>query len=61
LRNAKFPPYMNCLHKAVSCFHSGAAVPELRDASKPIAFDERGRPLFGPRGFVIRWPGRPDR
>jgi hypothetical protein len=52
---------MNCLHKAVSCFHSGAAVPELRDASKPIAFDERGRPLFGPRGFVIRWPGRPDR
>jgi hypothetical protein len=26
---------------------------ELRDVSKPIAFDERGNSLYAPRGFVI--------
>jgi hypothetical protein len=29
---------------------------ELRDVSKPIAYDEKGRPLYAPRGFVIAWP-----
>jgi hypothetical protein len=24
--------------------------------SKPIAYDEKGRPLYAPRGFVIAWP-----
>jgi hypothetical protein len=36
----------------------GPYVPELRDTSKPIAFDEHGNPLYAPRGFVIAWPGQ---
>ena len=28
-----------------------------RDPSKPIAYDEHGRPLYAPRGTVHRWPG----
>jgi hypothetical protein len=28
----------------------------LRDVSKPVAFDEHGRPLFAPRGYIVRWP-----
>jgi hypothetical protein len=27
-----------------------------RDTSKPIGFDEHGRPLYAPRGFIARWP-----
>ena len=27
---------------------------ELRDVSKPIAFDERGNPLYAPRGIRFR-------
>jgi hypothetical protein len=30
-----------------------------RDPSKPIAYDEQGRPLYAPRGVVHRWPGWP--
>jgi hypothetical protein len=29
-------------------------VPELRDTSKPIAFDEHGNPLYAPRGIQFR-------
>jgi hypothetical protein len=25
---------------------------DLRDVSKPVAFDAQGRPLYAPRGFV---------
>jgi hypothetical protein len=25
-----------------------------RDVSKPIAFDEHGRPLYAPRGLIMR-------
>jgi hypothetical protein len=28
--------------------------PELRDTSKPIAYDEHGRPLYAPRGIIRR-------
>jgi hypothetical protein len=31
---------------------------ELRDVSKPIALDEKGRPQYAPRGFVVTWPGQ---
>jgi len=27
---------------------------ELRDVSKPIAFDEQGRPRYAPRGIRLR-------
>jgi hypothetical protein len=27
---------------------------DLRDVSKPVAFDEHGRPLYAPRGLVTR-------
>ncbi len=27
-----------------------------RDVSKPVGYDEHGRPLYAPRGFRIRWP-----
>jgi hypothetical protein len=26
-----------------------------RDVSKPVAFDAQGRPLYAPRGFILRW------
>jgi hypothetical protein len=29
-------------------------VPELCDTSKPIALDERGNPLYAPRGIQFR-------
>ena len=32
----------------------GPRVPELRDTSKPIAFDEHGNPLYAPSGRVFR-------
>ena len=27
---------------------------KLRDVSKPIAFDQQGRPLYAPRGIQFR-------
>lgn len=32
----------------------GPRVPETRDTSKPIAFDEHGNPLYAPRGVRLR-------
>lgn len=29
-------------------------VPELRDPAVPVAYDEQGRPLYAPRGIVLR-------
>jgi hypothetical protein len=29
-------------------------VPELRDTSKPVGFDEHGNPLYAPRGIRLR-------
>jgi hypothetical protein len=29
---------------------------DLRDVSKPVGFDEKGSPLYAPRGIVTRWP-----
>jgi hypothetical protein len=29
---------------------------ELRDVSKPIAYDEHGNPLYAPRGLILRSP-----
>lgn len=28
---------------------------DLRDVTKPIAYDEQGRPLFAPRGIIFRF------
>ena len=37
---------------------TGGGEDEVRDTSKPIAYDEKGRPLFAPRGFMLRLPWR---
>jgi hypothetical protein len=26
-----------------------------RDVTKPVGYDEQGRPLFAPRGITFRW------
>jgi hypothetical protein len=33
---------------------TGGSEGELRDVTKPIAYDEKGRPLYAPRGRVFR-------
>jgi len=34
--------------------NDATALLELRDVSKPIAFDEQGRPRYAPRGIRLR-------
>jgi hypothetical protein len=39
-------------------FFAGSEGGDLRDVSKPVAYDENGRPLYGVRGPIIhlKWP-----
>jgi len=37
---------------------TGGGEEELRDVSKPVGYDSKGRPLFAPRGFLLRLPWR---
>lgn len=40
-------------HEREPAFSFGGDLPDARDTSKPIAYDENGRPLYAPRGISL--------